>query len=127
MSALPVLYELRIVKGSRLALDFTPKRGTASNPGANWYAFGASDRARAQVRPSRSSPTVMLSMTTENGLIVLTGGTIRLDVPATTTDDDVLVEGTAEWSLEIVPGNVEASAFALLAGPCMIEGETTRP
>lgn len=79
--------------------------------------------ARMQLRPSVSSSTVTLELTTVNGRIVLGGvaGTIQLLVPATTMAG--LRPDSYEYDLEMVIG---ATVIKILSGCVKVVPEVTR-
>jgi hypothetical protein len=82
--------------------------------------------ARADVRAKPGAAVVLLSMTTENGRIVLgdAAGTIRILLSAAITAEMAVTRG-AVWDLEIV--YPDDTVRPLLAGSVSVTQEVTRP
>lgn len=85
---------------------------------------------RMQIREDPTQDTVALAATNgDDGRITVSSATVFLIY---IDADDMAAVGTAgegltgSYDLEIVPGGVEANAFALLAGTFTIDGEVTR-
>jgi hypothetical protein len=80
--------------------------------------------ARMQVRPVVQSPTVIISLTTENGRITLGGatGNITLNLDAETTAAIEQPNGVYDLELESADGTVTA----LLGGRVRFPREVTR-
>lgn len=81
--------------------------------------------ARMQVRPSTSSETVVLELTTENGGIELgdTDGSIALYV-----DDAVMAgieEGLYKYDFELIAPSSELYVYKLLQGNFAVRSEVT--
>ena len=80
--------------------------------------------ARMQVRKSVTDSTVLLSLTTDNSTIVITGatGTVTLTVPATTMA--AVAAGSWVYDLEIVSGG--SVVTRLIEGKFVVTPEVTR-
>lgn len=80
--------------------------------------------ARAQIRPTPSSNTTTLSLTTENGRIALGGsaGTITLSISA--TDSAALTAGRYVYDLELVSAG--GIVTRLLQGVVTVSANVTR-
>lgn len=81
-----------------------------------------SSTARMQVRPTVSSSTVILELTTENTRISLLDNTITLLVTA--TDTELLTPATYVYDLEIQTGSL---VIRLVEGSFRVSPEVTRP
>ncbi len=111
-------------------LKFTIYQGATFPKRLRWVAPGGTPvdlsgyTARMQVRSEVESPTVLLSMTTENGGITLGGaaGTIDLYVSAEQTAA-ITWEGGV-WDLEIVYPSGEVTRLA--QGSMSVSKEVTR-
>jgi hypothetical protein len=81
-----------------------------------------SSTARMQVRPTVTSETIIIELTTENGRITLLDNTITLDIIA--DDTEVLPTGAYKYDLEIQTG---ADVIRLVQGSFTVSPEVTRP
>jgi len=79
--------------------------------------------ARLQIRPQTASSTVILSLTTENGGIVIDNTLKTITVLMTATQTTALSFTSAVYSLELVK-NTEVSTFS--AGNVRLVAEVTR-
>lgn len=80
-----------------------------------------SSTARMQVRPTVESSTIIISLTTENGRIVLLNNKITLSITA--DDTTLLAQGTYKYDLEIVTGT---EVTRLVQGDFKVSPEVTR-
>ena len=79
--------------------------------------------ARMQVRPTVASSTVLVSATTENGKITVTGSTGTIAVTLSATETAALDFGSAVYDLESVSG---ATVKRRLQGVVTLSKEVTR-
>ncbi|NOG69826.1 hypothetical protein [Roseicella sp. DB1501] len=79
--------------------------------------------ARMQVRRKLGDATAIITLTTENGRIVISPSTGVISLTISATDTAALPIGQAVYDLEIVKGAV---VTRLLAGRCIVSGEVTR-
>ena len=92
-----------IEKGTTFQKTYYYKTGKlASSPAVDLTGY----TARAQIRESIDSKTVVAEMTTENGGITITGseGKIELLISATETADISIEAGV--WDLELIDGAI---------------------
>jgi hypothetical protein len=75
-----------------------------------------------QVRPTVTSETIIIELTTENGRITLLDNTITLDIIA--DDTEALPTGAYKYDLEIQTG---AEVIRLVQGSFTVSPEVTRP
>ena len=113
--------------------DFEIEQGATLNKGLVWKSSTGAlvnlsgYTARMQLRPSVSSDTVLLELTTENGGITLggTAGTIDLYVGATATAA-INWEGGV-FDLEIIhPGALPDDVTRIVQGTVSVSPEVTR-
>jgi len=81
-----------------------------------------SSTARMQVRPTVTSETIIIELTTENSRITLLDNTITLDITA--DDTEALPTGAYKYDLEIQTG---ADVIRLVQGSFTVSPEVTRP
>lgn len=83
----------------------------------------AATTARMQIRPTLSSDTILLELTSENGMIIIndTLKTITITIPAATTAG--LTFKTAVYSMELVSGT---KVTAFVYGSVTLDPEITR-
>lgn len=117
----PVAMSLTIYQGATFRQSFTWKTGDPPEP---VDLTGCS--ARAQIRENYSSTAPLVSLTTENGGIVLGGveGSIALYLSATATAALPGLDKMAYWDLEIVWVNGDVTR--LFQGRVTISKEVTR-
>ena len=111
------------------SLDLCIPAGASFSRVIRWQADGANVNltgytARAQIRPSASSATTTLSLTTENTRIALGGvaGTITLSISA--TDSAALTAGRYVYDLELVSAG--GIVTRLLQGVVTVSANVTR-
>lgn len=120
MSAPAGLYNIVADQGSTLARTVV-WRDPAKKP-----ILFAGYRARMAVRTTSKSPTVILSLTTENDHITLgeTDGKIHLYVA-----DEVMAgiqEGIYKYDLELVAPSSSTYVYKILQGNFVVRSEVTR-
>lgn len=109
--------------------EFTVDQGATINTLITWLDQDGEPidlttfTARMQVRPDYDSDSILLDLTTENGMITLGGlsGTITLNVPA--TDMEAIAYGQYVYDLEMVNGS---EVTRLLMGTFNIRPEVTK-
>jgi hypothetical protein len=108
--------------------DFTILQGSTFNRVFTWEIDGSAVdltgyTAKAQLRPSKGSSTVILELSTSNDRITLGGedGTISLDISAGDTTD--LDFSSCFWDLELYIGG---TTRRLLEGKVSLNKEVTR-
>lgn len=111
-------YDLEFLQGETYTKQFIWKDSAGANVNLTGYT------ARMQVRQSKSSDTVLLELTTENGRITLGGaaGTIDLNLTATTTAAITWRRGL--YDIELVASN--GVVTRLLEGEVTVSKEVTR-
>ena len=108
--------------------DFEIEQGTTLNKGLVWKdSTGAlvdlsGYTARMQLRPSVSSDTVLLELTTENGGITLGGATGEIFLHFTEANTSPLTKGGV-YDLEVIIGG---KVKRLIQGAISISKEVTR-
>ena len=115
------IYDFEIEQGTTLNKQMVWKDSTGAPVDLSGYT------ARMQMRPSVSSDTVLLNLTTENGGITLggTAGTIDLYVGATATAA-ITWEGGV-FDLEIIhPGALPDDVTRIAQGAVSVSPEVTR-
>jgi tRNA threonylcarbamoyladenosine modification (KEOPS) complex Pcc1 subunit len=80
--------------------------------------------ARMQIRGKRTSTSVTLSLTTENGGITLGDDAGTIDLLISATDSAAMEVGTYVYDLELI--SVSGSVSRLLMGNFVVRGEVTR-
>ena len=107
-----ITYDLFIEQGAAFTKQFIWKDSTGTPVNLTTYS------ARMQIRPSVSSDTILVELTTANGRIALGGaaGTITLNLGATVTDAltrggvyDLELYQTADAVTRFAEGSVEVS------------------
>jgi hypothetical protein len=108
--------------------NFTILQGSTFNRVFTWAIDGSAVdltgyTAKAQLRPSKNSSTVVLELSTENGRITLGGedGTISIDISAEDTTE--LDFNSCFWDLELYQG---ITTRRLLEGKVSLNKEVTR-
>ena len=81
--------------------------------------------ARMQVRPSIDSEQVLLSLTTENGRISVSGPEGRFDMTVSAIDMTSIEAGKYVYDLEII-APVSGVVDRLMQGSFIVRGEVTR-
>jgi hypothetical protein len=81
--------------------------------------------ARMQVRPSIDSEQVLLSLTTENGRISVSGPEGRFDMTVSAIDMTSIDAGKYVYDLEII-APVSGVVDRLMQGSFIVRGEVTR-
>jgi hypothetical protein len=81
--------------------------------------------ARMQVRPSIDSEQVLLSLTTENGRISVSGPEGRFDMTVSAIDMTYIEAGKYVYDLEII-APVSGVVDRLMQGSFIVRGEVTR-
>jgi hypothetical protein len=81
--------------------------------------------ARMQVRPSIDSEQVLLSLTTENGRISVSGPEGRFDMTVSALDMTSIEAGKYVYDLEII-APVSGVVDRLMQGSFIVRGEVTR-
>lgn len=113
----PLNYNLQIFQGA----DFTRELSWAvGNPPGPVDFTGCT--ARAQIRPSLQSKTVLLEMTTENGRLALELGKLTIDLSA--EDTASLPPADAVYDLELVYPS--GRVVRLMSGKVCVSPEVTR-
>lgn len=120
-------HDITIEQGATFSKTFTWRADNGSDPPSGPIVDLTGCSARMQIRSNITSNTVILELTTTNGLITLLSGSvadhIQITIPATTTAG---LSGwtTAVYDLEIVT----ASGFVtrLLKGTVTLDPEVTR-
>lgn len=83
--------------------------------------------AALQLRSLPSSPTAVLTLTTANGGIAITGSTGLVAIHATATQTREIDEGTYYYDLEITsPATPTAVVTRLVQGQAVVSAEVTR-
>lgn len=116
MSYIAGAYNMNARQGSTFTETLTVRVGDAP-----FNITGYS--ARMMVRPTPSSSTVVLNLSTENGTIAITGasGTITITVSATAMD--AVAARTYRYDLELVTGT---TVIPLLEGAFIVKPQVTR-
>jgi len=112
-------YDLKISQGATYSLSFVWKTGAPPTP-VDLNGF----TARMQIRPSHTSPTVLIELTPANGRITLgAGGQITLNISAANTE--TLPAGRHVYDLEVIaPDGTTVTRF--LQGNVTVTPEVTR-
>jgi hypothetical protein len=110
-------YNIKLDQGSDYALSITYKDPAGNTVDLTGYT------ARMDVRQTYSTPTKIISLTTENGRIELGGanGTINLSIDAANTAN--LPISNAVYDLELVSGG---SVNRLIEGKFVVNPEVTK-
>ena len=110
-------YNIKLDQGSDYALSITYKDPTGNVVDLSGYT------ARMHVRQTYSTPSTIITLTTENGRIELGGanGTINLSIDAANTAN--LPISNAVYDLELVGGS---SVNRLIEGKFVVNPEVTR-
>lgn len=111
-----VVYNLEIEQGTTFTQTFVKKDGGGLPVNLTDYT------ARMQIRPSISSGTVMLELTTENGGILLGGVTGEITLVFTEANTKALTRNGV-YDLELDSGS---TVERLLQGEVIISKEVTR-
>ena len=111
---------------------------TTIDQGANWYLTVTYQNpngtainitgytAALQLRSLPSDPTAVLTMTTQNGGITITGATGTVAIQATATQTGLIDEGNYVYDLEIYSNNVPSVTTRLVQGQIVVSAEVTR-
>jgi len=111
---------------------------TVIDQGADWYftityenpdgtPINITDyTAACQLRSLPNSPSAVLTLTTENGGIEITGNTGTVALHATSDETEVIDEGTYFYDVEIYSWNVPAIITRLVQGQIVVSAEVTR-
>lgn len=109
-------YDFTIEQGATLKTDFIWKDETGS------VVDLTGGTARMQIRPSLSSETIVLELTTENGGLVIGGETGKVTMNISASQSSAITRGGV-YDLEVVVGPV---VTRLLQGVVSISKEVTR-
>jgi len=111
---------------------------TVIDQGADWYFTITYEKpdgtpinitdytAACQLRSLPNSPSAVLTLTTENGGIEITGNTGTVALHATADETEVIDEGTYFYDVEIYSWNVPAIITRLVQGQIVVSAEVTR-
>lgn len=117
----PGTYDLALRRGSKYQRPFTYK---IDDVAVNLTGYTARAQIRRKADPESA---VLFEATTANDKLEITdavGGEMTLTITATETADFDF--NLAVWDLELLPGDVEADAFALLEGSVTVDGQVTQ-
>lgn len=110
------IYDFEIEQGTTLNKRMVWKDSTGAPVNLSGYT------ARMQLRPSVSSDTVLLNLTTENGGITLGGATGEITLHFTAAQTAALPKGGV-YDLEVIIGG---NVTRLLQGAVSLSKEVTR-
>jgi hypothetical protein len=111
---------------------------TVIDQGADWYFIVTYENpdgtpinitgytAACQLRSLPNSPTAVLTLTTENGGIEITGATGTVALHATADETEVIDEGTYFYDVEIYSYAVPPVITRLVQGQIVVSAEVTR-
>jgi hypothetical protein len=111
---------------------------TTIDQGANWYltvtyqnpngtAINITNYTAAlQLRSLPSDPTAVLTLTTQNGGITITGATGTIAIQATATQTGLIDEGNYVYDLEIYSNSNPSVTTRLIQGQIVVSAEVTR-
>lgn len=116
MAATP--YDIEIEAGATFRLPIIWKDGDGVAVNLTGYT------ARMQIRPVANSPTVLASLTTENGGITLGGSTGEITLFMAPADTAAITRARGVYDLELQSGSGEVTR--LLKGCVTISPEVTR-
>lgn len=110
------IYNFTIQQGSKLNIPLSFENPDGSDMDLTGYT------ARLQVRRRQSSDDVLISLTTANGGLVLSGSTITITMTAAATA--LLDFNRAVYDLELIPASNEPERY--LQGTVTLDHEVTR-
>jgi hypothetical protein len=111
---------------------------TVIDQGADWYFTITYENpngtpinitgytAACQLRSLPNSPTAVLTLTTENNGIEITGNTGTVALHATADQTEAIDEGTYFYDVEIYSWNEPAIITRLVQGQIVVSAEVTR-
>jgi hypothetical protein len=116
MSYIPGVHNMKARQGSTFTETLVVKiDGSALN--LTGYT------ARMMVRTHPSSETIVLTLTTENGRIAITGATGTITLTISASDMDAITARSYRYDLEIVTGT---TVIPLLEGAFIVSPQVTR-
>jgi hypothetical protein len=111
---------------------------TTIDQGANWYLTVTYQNpngtainitgytAALQLRSLPSDATAVLTLTTQNGGITITGATGTVAIQATATQTGLIDEGNYVYDLEIYSNSSPSVTTRLIQGQIVVSAEVTR-
>jgi hypothetical protein len=111
---------------------------TVIDQGANWYLTVTYQNpngtpinitnytAALQLRSLPSDPVAVLTLTTQNGGITITGATGTVAIQATHQQTGAIDEGNYFYDLEIYSNNSPSATTRLVQGQIVVSAEVTR-
>lgn len=111
-------YNITIEQGVTTQIDFQWKDAAGVPINLTGYS------ARMQVRPSLTSPDILLDCTTANSKLVITAGTGIISLRLSATETAALTVEAGVYDLEVVDGSNKVTR--LLQGAYALSKEVTR-
>lgn len=124
----PYVYNLQnVVIDTASATDFTVLNGAQGNYVSGGVATAPIDitgyTAKMQMRVNPNSTDAVMTLTTENGGITITGATGNIALHATATQTGAINQGPYIYDLEIYSG---ASVTRVVQGQAIVSAQVTR-
>jgi hypothetical protein len=125
---IPYVYNLQEVSiASASATEFTVSNAATGNYVSGGLATAPLDitgyTAKMQMRSYPNSPTSVLTLTTENNGITITGATGNIQLHATATQTGAINQGPYDYDLEIYQGS---SVTRVIQGQVEVSAQVTR-
>lgn len=125
---IPYIYNLQeVVIATASASQFTVTNAATGNYVSGGLATAPLDitgyTAKMQMRSYPDSATAVLTLTTENGGIVITGATGNIQLHATATQTAAINQGPYDYDIEIYQG---ASVTRVVQGQMEVSAQVTR-
>jgi hypothetical protein len=125
---IPYIYNLQEVEiATASASQFTVTNGATGIYVSGGLATAPLDitgyTAKMQMRSYPNSPTAVLTLTTENGGIVITGATGNIQLHATAEQTGAVNQGPYDYDLEIYQGS---SVTRVIQGQMEVSAQVTR-
>jgi len=115
-----VVYNVEIDQGADWYLDVNYDQPNGSPVNLTSYT------AALQLRSLPEDTTAVLTLTTANGGITITGATGLVAIHATATQTRAIDDGTYYYDLEITSGASPAVVTRLIQGQAVVSAEVTR-
>lgn len=125
---IPYVYNLQdVVIASATATEFTVTNGATGIYISGGIATAPIDitgyTAKMQLRSTPATVNPVLTLTTENGGIIITGPTGNIQLYATATQTGLINEGPYDYDLEIYQGS---SVTRIIQGQITVSAQVTR-